>query len=42
MDHCFSHNYYGEGIKIFLQLFLVLFVFNDVPVQGVISKQTDF
>ena len=33
---------YSEGIKIFLQLFLVLFVFNDVTAQGVISKKTDF
>ena len=32
---------YGEGIKIFLQPFLVHFVFNDVTAQGVISKQTD-
>ena len=30
----------NEGIKIFLHLFLVLFVFNDVTAQGDISKQT--
>ena len=29
---------YSEGIKIFLQLFLVLFVFNDVTAQARVSS----
>ena len=40
MDHCFSH--VVRESRSLCSFFLVLFVFNGVTAQGVISKQSDF